>query len=323
LIDWVSFSTSCLPQTKRTIFDNDIWTPKRFFRAWRLWEPIFRHALACFDSVDINLTGAEIDSFDSANPAYSTDGRYDPLKRKDGGNVVVNSTLFYSLDIGNAVIRGKVSPADALRMGTNASVGSLAWVDAGNVGIEPGWISNDSELHAYLAIPPFTNGPSPPAGTVEGTNYAYVLESGNYLLPGFDPAPDGRMRVVGNAVLYIQGDISLVTEGAIEIDPGASLKLYAGGVSISIRGNGVINRTGNATNFQLYAPQRLSSLRIDSYSFLPDQSLTGIIYAPNSLFDAQCLASFHFMGAIVSRTARISGPFKLHFDENLRNTLQR
>src|SRR5207253_7962167 len=87
-----------------------------------------------------------VDSFNSMDPAHSTGGRYDPAKRQDGADIAsVSATVTVITDTGNTSVYGHfaTSPSGSVSISGNASVGSIAWVDGGNRGIQPGWYSNN------------------------------------------------------------------------------------------------------------------------------------------------------------------------------------
>ena len=319
LVNWQAVDTNSYPGTTRTIWFEEFfaWKRKQFFRAWRLPQPVFRHAIAGLTKLDFNNNGPTVDSFDSGDPAFSTDGRYDPAKNKDGGDVATFSNLFYSLDIGNAKVMGHVAPGEALVLGPNGSIGSKAWVEA-NTGIEPGWVTDDTGLNGYWVVAPFTNAPAPLSGTIDGVTYAYVLESGSYLLPSLSVSSSDRMRVTGHSVLCVQNNI-LISSGGLEIDEQASLKLYAGGDSTHITGGGVVNKSGKAVSFQYYGLPRNLSLWVYNEPTITNRSLIGTICAPDAHLEMNPYGndSFHFSGAIVIKNARIFNSCHLHFDESL------
>src|SRR5882762_1467131 len=91
-----------------------------------------------------------VDSFNSMDSAHSTNGRYDPAKRQDGADIAsVSDTVTVITDTGNTSVYGHFAtgPSGSVSISGNASVGSVAWVDGGNRGIQPGW---------YYTNPPVT-----------------------------------------------------------------------------------------------------------------------------------------------------------------------
>ena len=273
----------------------------------------------------INLNGNNIatDSFDSGNPLYSTGGRYDPGKRKDNGDVATNSGLVNSLSVGNADIYGKVStgPGGSISVGSNGGAGSLAWFAAGNIGIQPGYSSDDMNVSFPDVTAPFTIGLPPIAGNVGGTNYNYVLSSTDYMMSSLSMSGSAstRMLVTGNARLYVTGNVSLSGSASIVIAPGARLQLFVGtasgpAASASLGGTGIVNGSASATNFSYNG---LPSNK--SVSFSGNAAFTGTIYAPSAALSLGGGGStvYDFVGSSVSNTVQMNGHFKFHYDEML------
>ena len=131
--------------------------------------PLFSVAMVAKDKVDFKGFGTATDSFDSQDPNFSTNGRYDPGKARDKGDV---ATTFGLVNVGNAKIKGKLKtgPSGSSSLGANGSVGSAAWVNGGNSGIEPGWSANDFNTDFPIVLEPFSSAFAPASGTVAGTN---------------------------------------------------------------------------------------------------------------------------------------------------------
>ena len=165
-----------------------------------------------------------------------------------------------------------------------------------------------------LVAPPSSGSFTPTPGIIDGTNYQYVLGSQTYLLSNLALGSSSKMRVIGNAVLYVTGDISMAGTAFIEISPGASLKLYAGSPSASIGGYGIINNAGNATNFQYYGLSSNTSVSLSG-----NRSFVGVIYAPGAALSLSAggADTYHFVGAAVAKTITVNGHWSFHYDENL------
>jgi hypothetical protein len=268
----------------------------------------------------ITLSGnAETDSFNSEDPAWSTNGLYDPnpAKTRDNGDVATNGQLIREINAtGNVKIRGHVStgPGGTVGFTGNTAIGSKTFVDGGNTGIEPGWFKDDMNVSFPDVGVPFTGGYfTPSAGTYNGTNYHYVIGEGNWRMSSLSMSSTKVMMVTGNAVLYVTGNVSLSGQAYIAIAPGASLKLYVGG-SASLSGQGVANATGNARNFVLYGLPSCQNLSLSGNS-----AFIGIIYAPNADFTLSGGGSdeVDFIGASITKTVNMSGKYNFHYDESL------
>jgi hypothetical protein len=148
--------------------------------------------------------------------------------------------------------------------------------------------------------------------------YAYALGDGNYSLSSLimsgNDTTEKTMIVTGDAVLYVTGDVSITGNASIVIAPGASLKLYVAGSSAKLLGNGVINETGYAHNFMYYGLPSNSSLELDG-----NGEILAAVYAPDTDFTLGGGGSgeLDFVGASVTKTVKLNGHFKFHYDEFL------
>ncbi|HEV2208790.1 MAG TPA: Ig-like domain-containing protein [Verrucomicrobiae bacterium] len=257
-----------------------------------------------------------IDSFNSLDPAQSTNGQYDPAKRGDAGDVASAGVgVNVITDTGNTSIYGHLltSPSGTVTISGSASVGSIPWVDGGSRGIQPGWYSNNLQV----AVPDVTlPGVSfanlhQTSGVVNGTNYNYVLTTGNYKSSNFSLS--GSMCINGNVVLYFQNGLSVSGQGFIYIAPGASLTVYLGGQS-TLSGQGTINGTGFVTNCVYFGLPTCSSMQFSGGS-----QFIGTIYAPEAAVTLTGGGGqvSNFSGAVVANTVSLTGTYQFHFDQSL------
>jgi len=137
------------------------------------------------------------DSFDSQNPTYSTGGRYDSTKNKDGGSV---GSVNGSITMGGGIIYGAASTGPFGSV-TGGTVGDFAWV-AGSSGIESGHYDNTMNVSFPDVTVPFTNGyftAFDPGVTAVTTNYTYgTLTVTNTLYP--NPVPAGGVTTISTTV---------------------------------------------------------------------------------------------------------------------------
>jgi hypothetical protein len=148
---------------------------------------LFAKGMVARLNVTLNGNNINVDSFDSGDPNYSTNGRYDPAKHKDNGSVATNSGDPNMLSTGNANIWGKIEtgPGGLANGGPNTSIGNNAWHNGGNKGIQPGAFADDMNMSIYDVTCPVSPGAFTPGnGTVNGTNYTYVLTSGDWVISG-------------------------------------------------------------------------------------------------------------------------------------------
>jgi hypothetical protein len=279
---------------------------------------VFSKAMVADGQIDLRGNNIQTDSFDSGSTNYSSSGRYDPGKARDNGDVATNSGLVNSVNVGNADIKGHIStgPGGSVSIGPQGTVGSKAWVEGGNRGIQPGYVSDDMNVEFGPVGQPYNGSLMPAAATIATTNYNYVLGPGvQWWLPSLSMNGNQTMFIGGGVVtLYVKGDVSISGNAYIYIAPGATLKLYVAGPSADVGGSGVINTSGNAINFQYYGLDSNTSL-----SFQGNSAYTGTIYAPNADFTlgGGGNETYDFVGASVTKTVSMNGHYNFHYDEAL------
>ena len=275
-------------------------------------DPLIDKVLAAKGQIDLHGNNVASDSFDSEDPNYSTGGQYDPAKTKDKGDIATNGSFVDSLAIGNANIKGHVGtgPGGTVTIGANGAVGSKAWNEAGNKGIEPGWVRDDVNIDFPDVQAPYTIG-LPPLLMVGGRTIGNgdYLEVGNLVMNGSQ-----KLLVTGKARLYVKGNVSFTASASIEIAPGASLELYVGGPNAELGGKGVMNTSGNALNFTYYGLASNTSLKMSG-----NGAFAGSLYAPQAHLQLGGGGNnkLDFIGGAVVNTAFINGHFNFHYDEAL------
>jgi hypothetical protein len=314
LLTWTPAITNSDPHATRTVVVS---APQgaTFWRVSRGSGPLFSHAIAARGAITLGGSGW-IDSFDSADPNYSTNGRYDSNKRKDGGDIACGSETNGAVNVGNVKVAGMISvePGGTATLGPNGSVGSLLWLynpsSAGT--IEPGHLRQDMNFAFASSRLPRGFGPLlvPTPGTVAGTNYTYVLTAGDYQAPNIILSGSSqRMIITGRARIHVTGMTSVSGQAYILITEGASLEWYASG-QVVLGGGGCINSSRFAANFSIVG---LSTAPI---SYSGAASFIGTIYAPSA--PVSITGASDAIGAVVANTFILSGSMGLHFDENLK-----
>lgn len=273
---------------------------------------MFSKGMVAKGQITLNGNNIVVDSFDSQDPNYSTNGLYTVTKRKANGDVATNSGLINALSTGNANIFGRVStgPGGSVGIGNNGAVGDTAWQASGVSGIQPGYFSDDMNVAFPDVTLPYGGGFIP--GNAAG--YQYVISSsGDYRIASLT----GNLLVKSNvqARLVIETEINMTGQDTITIQKGGSLSIYMLGASAKITGNGVMNQSGNATNFFYWGTPNNTTLTING-----NGSFTGVIYAPNAAFTMNGGGNStleDMTGASVTKTANMNGNFNFHYDENL------
>lgn len=159
------------------------------------------------DGIDL-VGNIFMDSFDSGDPAYNTNGRYDSSKRKDNGFV---GSVNGSITGGGGLIHGSVGTGPG---GTvSGTVGDDAWFASGKTGIQPGHYANDLNLSFPDVTLPYNSGTSPTGGTETFETYTKTLLSlSTFTFP--NPAPSSGVTtniVIINTATYPDPDPGNVT----------------------------------------------------------------------------------------------------------------
>ena len=235
-----------------------------------------------------------IDSYDSRK------GPYNVVSNRDAsltlGGVATNSKDSSAVSLGGAHVYGPVStgPGGAVTGGT---VGDVAW-NASSSGIEPGWTNNTMNV-SYPSNSPPTGGPFLPP-----TQYTNVT-SGTYQVSSYS----GNMTVSGNVILYVTGTTTLSGQDQIEIKPGGSLKIIAGG-AVSMKGGGVLNDSTLPGVFSIVGLNSCTSIL-----YAGNAQFFGTINAPQADFSLK--GTTDAFGAVIAKTASMNGNTAFRYDESL------
>jgi len=163
---------------------------------------LFTAAMVSKHTIDLNGNGVSADSFDSADPAKSTNGKWDPSKYSgDFGDVATIDSLVVSVQ--NANVYGKLhtGPSGGFSMGPGGGVGTHAWQTANGGGMQPGYFLQDANFtFPDTSLPDTSTGYLPPtAGNIAVTTHPITSNSTTTAtLP--NPRPWGT--VTTNPVTY-------------------------------------------------------------------------------------------------------------------------
>jgi len=259
----------------------------------------------------INFTGGGfLDSFDSSDPSYSSNGLYVPSLHKDNGQALTDSGAAGAINTGTGKIYGSATtgPGGTV-LGT---VGNIGW-DASSSGVESGHSANNANVQFNDVAAPFVygTGATPTLGTYLTTNFTYVVGSGNYNMPTLSIQGGQMMAVTGNAVLYVNGTLTVGGSGYIYIAPGASLTMYVNGDS-TISGTGVVNGSQNAAQCTIFGMPGCTT-----FTYSGSSGYIGTVYAPDAAFTYSGSASAS--GSFTASTILLSGGAGVHYDEALAN----
>jgi hypothetical protein len=298
-------------------------------------DALFNVCMASLGAIDLKGNGIATDSFDSTSLIYSANGYYDPLRRKDGGDVVTNDAITNSIvSVGNASIAGHVTtgPSGLVTIGPNGSVGDLAWV-AATLGIKPGWSGNDLNVAFKDIAPPDTSW-SPSNGNGMGGASGAPIISPKPGSPAYSQNYDHVYTKAGDYAVNDSGTIYVGTNVAVRLHITVGTfnpnQIYVAGVgatagkmlayvespSVSL-GTDDMTQSGVAKNMAFFGTTNCTSL-----SYKGNGDFTGVIYVPDAAFQLAGGGSgiIDFIGASVSRTVQMNGHYHFHYDESLKNS---
>lgn len=273
---------------------------------------LFRGPLAARVNVDLKGNKITTDSFDSSDPAHSTNGLYNAATRKAGGDIASTDGI---INVQNANVMGTLytGPGGSYTINAQGSVGDVAWVSGGQTGVEPGHFKNDFNMDFPAVSAPYSTGTAPTGGTNSGTNYTWILGNDNYMCATNATFNTGdAILVTGSARVYVTGNFTMSGSSTLTIAPGARLELYVAGANTTIS---TVNNSGNCSSFTYFGlPNNASITLTGNASFL------GSIYAPNAnlTLSGGGQNTLDYQGAIAVNTITMNGHFNLHFDENLK-----
>jgi hypothetical protein len=265
---------------------------------------------------DIQLNGYNLfaNSFNSSDPLQSTDGHYDPLKGGGDLAVVASETgIQNSINVGTVDIWGRLETGLPFFLETSgqSSIGSSAWHQSGQTGIEPGYHTTNGIPAVPDAMAPFP-GLVPTSGTYNGFTYDYLLSDGVYTLPSLTMSGGQKMLVIGNSQLDVKGNASLSGQSHIRILPTASLRMYVAGTG-NLRGNGVINE-GVAGNFIYVGIGASPTLHLRVTT-----RFSGTIYAPYAVctITSGGNSAANIEGYVAARSIELGSDVNFHVDVDL------
>ncbi|MGA2656252.1 MAG: collagen-binding domain-containing protein [Verrucomicrobiota bacterium] len=264
----------------------------------------------------ITMSGsAVLDSFDSSDPNYSANGLYVASKRKATALALSNSGASGAVSLaGSSFIYGSVAtgPSGTVTTGGTSAVGDIAW-DGSHSGVEAGHSVNDANVQFNDATAPFTYGsgttPSSGSHSYGGTNYNYLLGSGNYNMSSLSLSGIQTMAVTGNTTLYVNGSFSTANSAYVYIARGATLTMYVNG-NVNISGAGVVNGTQSASQCAIYGLPGCTTITCgNSGAFI------GTVYAPEAALTVS--GSGGVSGGFTASTITVSNSGQVHYDEHL------
>jgi hypothetical protein len=267
----------------------------------------------------------QVNSFDSGDPNYSTNGLYVSNRFKANGDLASMSAVSnQSIRVAGSLIYGRISyPAGGGYTIGSGEVGDVAFVSNPlNTGkIESGYSNNTLNISVPDAPPPPTDptywaAPQQNYTWTNGVTYAYVLSNGNYTVGS--ATLKGTILVLGNARLYIAstGRVQFGSHDIIKIPVGGHLDMYNAS-TIDAVFPGIINDSGLAPNFTYWGMNTTAGSKV---TLTGNGQFAGSVYAPYQdvvLTGGSSNLPRDMIGAIVANSVVSSGHFYLSYDERL------
>ena len=298
--------------TNGLLASHPVNAPQSSRRVEAIVRPVSPFDEAIMSVAQLNLTDADIiiDSYDSRDPAKSTNGLYDPAKRQQNGDIATDGQI---LNAGNAHVYGDVST----NSGTASGVTNVTGIQRNDFYQDPIPIAAPS-WPAVNPTPTVVNGTTALAANVTAGSPAsrYVLSSitmsGQQTLT-FTGAADGSPTYIE---VYVSGDVTATGNAQVILGPGVKAKLYFSG-NVNVSGNGVVNSNNQPGDLIMYGINP------------PDGSPRTLALGGNSLLSAAVYAPAYDVqinnggtkgsvyGSFVGNTVTMNGVTDLHYDEAL------
>jgi hypothetical protein len=291
-VNWSPIATNSDSSASRTIIvDADA---AHYYRASRTPLPLAVFSLATRGNLILNGNGQTTDSFNSADPAFSTDGQYDKTKRGANGTLASAQGI---INIGSHVIGGNVMLGQSAQYtsATNQVLGVIC--------------TNQTLAFPEVMLPhvPWLAAPLTTSG------YHFTT--------------DGYYFVIGNSNLIVEAGVTVVLNVTTKPTFQSIVKIHGGATNSGtayIFLNGCTNAFlyRNFADDASYRAKNLCYFGLPSLqSFATGDSITNIlcvIYAPsaNANINGGGLSD-NFIGSMTAGSMLVNGHYQFHFDEDL------
>ncbi|HUK82276.1 MAG TPA: hypothetical protein VLZ12_06545 [Verrucomicrobiae bacterium] len=262
-----------------------------------------------------------IDSYDSSDPAKSTNGQYDSSKKQANGNIATLATGSSAVSLANSAdIYGTIStgPGGSLTMVNSPKVGPTFSGQATTPAQAEanGWLT-----HAFTSPPPDITVPTALTaasnlGTINLTGVGTMtIGGGDYRVNSLSAANSSIITVSGNVRLYVLGNVSVLNSAKIDLPAGSSLTVYVGGSTVNISGAGVVNTAAGSRsiNNQWFGLSTMNNGTIANAGVF-----NGTFYAPSA--KVTVANSAVISGSLVASNTLFSNAGGIHYDESLKGS---
>lgn len=250
------------------------------------------------------------DSYDSTDPAKSTNGQYDPAKASKNATLATLSTANPAVKADGGAQLGGIGVISVV---AGATVDIAHWL------YFPGTITYDAAQAMPDVSVPFSMPPSGAINVGPWPNQAQTITvSGlqNMSVSNFSVTASGNLTVsgAGRLRIYVDGKTTVSGSGRIQIVPSPStadlkVEIYAND-SVNIAGSGLLNNTYRAANCSIWGTTNCTSIKVTGNS-----GYIGTIYAPAAEVDLS--GSSAAMGAFLGGSVKFTGDTRYYIDESL------
>jgi hypothetical protein len=268
----------------------------------------YTHALLVTNAFTANNSGSYADSFDSDDPAKSTNGMYDSSKRQSNGDIGINDST--GSDLKGMNIYGDLSYSGPAVPGTQNVHGEVITPFSENAPPvpKPAWTSVTANMAAVTSTATLKSGPpgSPTRYKISSVNLSGSGTSLNFTLPS------GSTK--GEVEVWVPNDFSIGGGAQIVSDKGVKVKIYTEG-QIVLLGNAVFNKSNVAASMQFFGVTPTDgSTRSAQVGGSAD--FIAVLNAP--AHNLKINGGGQFFGSFILRTVNmVGGNAAIHYDEAL------
>lgn len=278
----------------------------------------FNMAMLAKGLIDFSGSTAQLDSFNSANGAWSVDTR---LARGDIGTngLLIDAagmTVYGSMQTGPG---GEVTEDPKFTQKQGADTASAA-DDSRVNGISDGLKTSIPDVSLPSGLSAVASGGAvtadktvtAAAGATTQVKYDSVTLGGSDKLVIDGASANGATQ--GKIQIYVTGSLSIGGSASISVTntlggPLPQVEFYVGGPAADLLGNGIVG-TSKPADMLIYGLPGLTSLQVGGTA-----DFTGAIYAPNA--DVKLNGNVTYTGSLTGSTITIPGGPQFHYDEAL------
>jgi hypothetical protein len=216
------------------------------------------------------------------------------------------------------------SAAGAITMNNNSAIQGDAFVGVGgnaSTGIDATvtgrkFVKDDPPLSMHTPIVPASAlSASPNTAWVTPNNASIGAAGTTTYLRYTDITINGALNIVGNVILYVNGNITDSGSG-INVTSNSSLTLYITGNLTGGNGVWLGSASGDPSTLTIYgvgaSPQTFTLSKNNG-------TMVGRIYAPNAFVDAKNMNTGSFTGSIVANSFQAKNNATFIYDQRVRN----